>query len=696
MACEGDFLIVDSLASAEPCSAEQIQSGEGNLATDVQHCHSSLNGFENPADGDFLDILCLDESMLQLEDDILAIADDDIAGPINQLNLQAPATEDLRPLNEVPTPLLTWDSEESSLSEAATPPVVTERIQEPNTSSPETPCVKPSWPFQSPPPHKRFHSSIGSHREGSPVSVLTVRMSPGRPFEGLGEPALVEYATPNLSLRSADLCPTDSCALSSKSRSKRMRIMKRVWSTDVISHVVPEEAGMGSSDEFEDGYDGPMGEIDDGRIGGPSEERNLCTIPPVGPVKSNPPALEPLSRGFIGGPGPASSDISSLTLSGAELSRSGSTNQIDSLVKQPSKKRKPQGSPDGKDKDGIIRRCTHCSSTTTPQWRAGPLGPKTLCNACGVRFKSGRLCPEYRPANSPEFQPEKHSNSHRKIVEMRKQQEVVEGEGVSASFGNQQILVAPLTPSQTTKKPIKDAKADTTNVKPKREKTEEEKERARIRRRLRKQQQKLALQQQQQQQQGLQQEIAQGAPFFAGIPMQMGMGSTLVGAPGIGCVDTGSLIVDPLVVASNLPSAPYAVPPPMLQNTASAPQATAPVPYEALSYCQPSIIPSPVSHVTESGPEHCWNSSQSQESAGVLCEDEVVDWQGMEQGEDEDAEGYTSFLALDCQPLATPVLPMLDSAVPPSFAVAPSFAMCNVKPIGEGSWGSAPEGLQGY
>jgi len=25
----------------------------------------------------------------------------------------------------------------------------------------------------------------------------------------------------------------------------------------------------------------------------------------------------------------------------------------------------------------------------TPQWRAGPSGPKTLCNACGVKHKKG-------------------------------------------------------------------------------------------------------------------------------------------------------------------------------------------------------------------------------------------------------------------------------------------------------------------
>ncbi|XP_078429402.1 GATA transcription factor 4-like [Wolffia australiana] len=65
------------------------------------------------------------------------------------------------------------------------------------------------------------------------------------------------------------------------------------------------------------------------------------------------------------------------------------------------------------------RRCVHCATDRTPQWRAGPKGPKTLCNACGVRFKSGRLVPEYRPAASPTFEPTQHSNSHRKVLELR-------------------------------------------------------------------------------------------------------------------------------------------------------------------------------------------------------------------------------------------------------------------------------------
>ncbi|KAL8171464.1 hypothetical protein V2J09_023268 [Rumex salicifolius] len=66
------------------------------------------------------------------------------------------------------------------------------------------------------------------------------------------------------------------------------------------------------------------------------------------------------------------------------------------------------------------RKCEHCQTEKTPQWRAGPTGPKTLCNACGVRYKSGRLVPEYRPASSPTFSTELHSNSHRKVLEMRR------------------------------------------------------------------------------------------------------------------------------------------------------------------------------------------------------------------------------------------------------------------------------------
>lgn len=73
----------------------------------------------------------------------------------------------------------------------------------------------------------------------------------------------------------------------------------------------------------------------------------------------------------------------------------------------------------------LARKCLHCGVQRTPQWRAGPMGPKTLCNACGVRYKSGRLLPEYRPAASPTFIESIHSNSHRKVLEMRRQRDAI-------------------------------------------------------------------------------------------------------------------------------------------------------------------------------------------------------------------------------------------------------------------------------
>lgn len=57
------------------------------------------------------------------------------------------------------------------------------------------------------------------------------------------------------------------------------------------------------------------------------------------------------------------------------------------------KKRKGGGDAVVVEPNGLVRRCLHCDTDKTPQWRTGPKGPKTLCNACGVRYKSGRLVP---------------------------------------------------------------------------------------------------------------------------------------------------------------------------------------------------------------------------------------------------------------------------------------------------------------
>ncbi|XP_068482002.1 putative GATA transcription factor 22 isoform X1 [Phaseolus vulgaris] len=38
----------------------------------------------------------------------------------------------------------------------------------------------------------------------------------------------------------------------------------------------------------------------------------------------------------------------------------------------------------------IIRVCADCNTTSTPLWRSGPNGPKSLCNACGIRQRKAK------------------------------------------------------------------------------------------------------------------------------------------------------------------------------------------------------------------------------------------------------------------------------------------------------------------
>ncbi|KAA8545226.1 hypothetical protein F0562_020010 [Nyssa sinensis] len=38
----------------------------------------------------------------------------------------------------------------------------------------------------------------------------------------------------------------------------------------------------------------------------------------------------------------------------------------------------------------IKKCCADCKTTKTPLWRSGPAGPKSLCNACGIRYRKKR------------------------------------------------------------------------------------------------------------------------------------------------------------------------------------------------------------------------------------------------------------------------------------------------------------------
>jgi GATA zinc finger len=150
--------------------------------------------------------------------------------------------------------------------------------------------------------------------------------------------------------------------------------------------------------------------------------RHLAAATSQPALLSPPPSKARSKRSRCSGPSSwKSSHI--LSLSSSEPTDSNSANPI--LVKKPIKQLKKKDAsvftlaqPSGG------RRCLHCETDKTPQWRTGPMGPKTLCNACGVRYKSGRLVPEYRPAASPTFVVSRHSNSHRKVLELRRQKEM--------------------------------------------------------------------------------------------------------------------------------------------------------------------------------------------------------------------------------------------------------------------------------
>lgn len=41
--------------------------------------------------------------------------------------------------------------------------------------------------------------------------------------------------------------------------------------------------------------------------------------------------------------------------------------------------------------NGSLKKCLYCGSKSTPMWRRGPQGAGTLCNACGVKWKHGKI-----------------------------------------------------------------------------------------------------------------------------------------------------------------------------------------------------------------------------------------------------------------------------------------------------------------
>ncbi|XP_058092095.1 GATA transcription factor 18-like [Magnolia sinica] len=58
------------------------------------------------------------------------------------------------------------------------------------------------------------------------------------------------------------------------------------------------------------------------------------------------------------------------------------------------------------------RRCANCDTTSTPLWRNGPRGPKSLCNACGIRYKKEERRATTSALETPQQQQQHHLINH--------------------------------------------------------------------------------------------------------------------------------------------------------------------------------------------------------------------------------------------------------------------------------------------
>ncbi|CAO1943237.1 unnamed protein product, partial [Urochloa humidicola] len=53
-------------------------------------------------------------------------------------------------------------------------------------------------------------------------------------------------------------------------------------------------------------------------------------------------------------------------------------------------KMETEAETDRPDDGNATKACADCHTTKTPLWRGGPEGPKSLCNACGIRYRKRR------------------------------------------------------------------------------------------------------------------------------------------------------------------------------------------------------------------------------------------------------------------------------------------------------------------
>ncbi|KAI9021969.1 hypothetical protein DFJ74DRAFT_671279 [Hyaloraphidium curvatum] len=127
--------------------------------------------------------------------------------------------------------------------------------------------------------------------------------------------------------------------------------------------------------------------------------RTLATPPPMSPQPAFPPGRPPSVRPTPPPPRPApprksSSGTSARAKEEGEGSgpipisagQSSSGSVLGLSESPPQMRRSKASTAPKKNPDGTPFKCEECGKADSPEWRRGPSGQKTLCNACGLRY----------------------------------------------------------------------------------------------------------------------------------------------------------------------------------------------------------------------------------------------------------------------------------------------------------------------
>ncbi|XP_010262144.1 PREDICTED: putative GATA transcription factor 22 [Nelumbo nucifera] len=107
---------------------------------------------------------------------------------------------------------------------------------------------------------------------------------------------------------------------------------------------------------------------------------------------------------------------------GADKPASGNTQKFQDHHQQPSSLEMDSSSSNSSSNNSniTVRVCSDCNTTKTPLWRSGPRGPKSLCNACGIRQRKARRAMAAAaasgtllPADTPSLQRKVHHKEKR-------------------------------------------------------------------------------------------------------------------------------------------------------------------------------------------------------------------------------------------------------------------------------------------